>query len=379
MEHSDIIIVGGGLAGLGCAKYLNEHGKKFTLITEDIGGRVKTSPDGKVNYGAYYVTRDCRNIMPYIGKIRTLKWWDYHFHKNGAHYHIFSFRLIKHIPAALRLFPDLLRFRAHFNRLRKNSLNASREELIEADPFLKKCYHQKATDYIREKKLEAFVKEYLEQILWASFFHDPHEVQTAYFLGSLLPIIVPSYSFRFDFKKLIAPFKDAIVADSVVSVQKNDAGFMLRTKNGKSYSCSTLILATPMTVTNALVAPQKIKGTIECSMYHIKGVIRPEYDVKDYNFFSLEEASLTSREEDGTYLYFYTDKDNIDKYFESYEVIARRTWTPALFFLGDEYVNMHPAPHLFLANDHNVASTEDAFINGIYAAKQVLKSLAERR
>lgn len=35
MEHSKIIIVGGGLSGLGCAKRLSENGVDFELITED--------------------------------------------------------------------------------------------------------------------------------------------------------------------------------------------------------------------------------------------------------------------------------------------------------------------------------------------------------
>ncbi|MBU6142189.1 hypothetical protein KGO95_03705 [Patescibacteria group bacterium] len=373
MTHSDILIVGGGLAGLGCAKHLHDQGESFMLVTDTLGGRVKRSPDGKVNYGAYYVTKDCVNIMPYITKVRWLKWSDYHFHRGSEHYHIFSPRLIKHIPAALRLFPDLYRFRRHFNKLRRDSLDHPRKELIEKDPYLSRLYHMKAAEYIKEKKLEAFVKEYLEQILWASFFHDPYEVQAAYFVGSLLPIIIPSYSFEFRFDELVAPFKDVIMTDTVTKVTRTDNGYTVLTKKGDEYSCRTLVLATPMTVTNQLVPPQKIKGTIDCSYYHIRGEIKPEYDVRNYNFFSLEEASLTAHEADGTYLYFYTAKDNIHKYFNKFEVITKDTWHPALFFLGDEYVDMHPAPNLFLANDHNVASTEDAFINGIYAAKTVLR------
>jgi len=45
-----------------------------------------------------------------------------------------------------------------------------------------------------------------------------------------------------------------------------------------------------------------------------------------------------------------------------------------LYFLGDNYIEENPEPNLFLANDHNVPSMEDAFINGKYTAKLVLKS-----
>ena len=370
----EVIIVGSGLSGLGCAKRLHGKGKKFKIITETIGGRVKTSPDGETNYGAYYMTEDCKNILPYVEKTGRVRFSHSHLHSGNDHYHVFSHRLLKHTFAGIKLMKDLYTARKHIIKLRKDSMEHSRKNLIESDPLLKKYYHQKAGDYIKENGLEGLTKEYLEQFLWASFFIDPRKVPTALFLGSLQPLLVPSYTFKFNFDKLIKGFKKDIIFDSVKNIRNKGRYFILKTKSGKTYTCRKLVIATPMKITNKLINPQKIKGGINVSYYHLKGEIRPPYNVNWYNFFSVRERTAISREPNGTYLYFYGGKDNINKYFKSYEVITHDKWEPALHFLGDEYVNMNPAPNLFVATDHDVPGMEDAFITGHYAAKLVLNS-----
>ncbi len=386
MQRSKIMIVGGGLSGLGCAKRLHETGEEFRLITEDIGGRVKTSPDGETNYGAYYITADCHNIMPYVEKISLVHFAKAHFHKWECkkcaeckeHYHAYSLRMLKHIPAGIKLLFELFRFRRHVQKIRGQAKHIPYKELIEADPYLRKYYHQKAGDYIKEHGLEDLTREYLEQFLWAAYFTDPREVSTAIFLAVLKTIIVPSYSFKFHFEKLIAPFKNKIILDSVRKVARLDnQKFRLETGSGKIYECDILVLATPMNITNNLVKPQKIKGGIDVNYYHLRGKIKKEYDVAWYNFFPIEEETVISRELNGTYLYFYGKKDNIAKYFDSWEVIYNGAWRPALFFLGDGYIDSNPERNLFLANDHDVPSTEDAFINGQFIANSILKNISK--
>ncbi len=369
----EVIIVGGGLSGLGCAKRLHENGKSFKIISSDVG-RVMSSPNGKVNYGAYYITQDCKNIMPYITLVSRMRISDYHFHRGKESYSFLPPRVLKYAPEISRLFSDLFRFRLHFNRMREKSLEHSREELIESDELLRKYYHQRAGDYIRERNIQGLVDEYLEQVLWASFFHNPRDVPTFIFMECLLPLIVPSYSFVLDLKKLSRPFRNSFIGDEIVKVSKDKEGIWVLKGKKKVYTTKKLVLATPMTITNTLVKPQKIKKTIDVSFYHVWGDLKPEYAEAGFNFFSKKEKTALSTEKDGSHLYFYKGKDNIKKYFSNYRIITHKSWKPALILLGDEYTKDNPQRNLFLANDHNVASTEDAFINGMYTAKLVMEN-----
>jgi len=372
MKIEETIIVGAGMAGLGCAKKLYENKHKFLIISEDVGGRVKTSPDGQVNYGAYYLTADCKNILPFVTKTGKVQFSNSHLHNGNEHYHLFSLRALKHWPAFLRLLQDLYIFKEHVNKNRKLAVEKSREELIESNPLLKKYYHQKAADYIKERNLEKIVDEYIEQFLWASFFYDCRKVSTILFLGSLLPLVTQGYSFKMNFNEITKGFKNRMITDSVTKVSRKGDYFELKTKKGRNYKCKNLVLATPMTITNKLVKPQKINGGVSVSYYHIKGEIKESYDVKGYNFFALKERTAISKEKDGTYLYFYSGKDNIKKYFKKWKVIAHDSWKPALYFLGDNYVKENPEKNLYIATDHNAPSMEDAFINGMYTAKLVM-------
>lgn len=375
-REAEIIIVGAGLAGLGCALKLWQKGEKnFLIISEDIGGRVKTSPDSNVNYGAYYITKDCKTVMAYVDVKEVMRLSNYRFRDdNGKDYPLFSFKLLKHFYALTKLLIDLIIFRKHFLQIRKMSFEKSRKDLIEGDPLIKKYYHQVAGDYIKERGLESLVKDFLEQALWASFFVDCRTVPTFIFLQCLLPMITKTYSFQLRTDKIISPFEESVVFGSIAYIQKTEKGFVLKTKDGLDYVCKKLVLATPMTITNSLVSPQNIKKTIECKYFHIRGKLKPQYDRHKFNFFPVNQDVALSRELDGSYLYFYTKDPKIEDYFLESEIITSGQWKPALILLGDEYINLNPEKNLFLANDHDVASTEDAFINGMYTAKLVLES-----
>lgn len=168
------------------------------MVTPEIGGRVRTSPNGQVNYGAYYVTADYEWTLPMVKigpKVRITDGW---FHRDGKRYQFLSLRLLKHLPALIRFMSDLREFRKHFNRMNELAVDFSRAELIGANPLLKRTYVQSGRDYIIDRKLEGLFKDFIDPLMWASFFHDPYEVSTFFLLAASLPLIVPMYSFVMD-------------------------------------------------------------------------------------------------------------------------------------------------------------------------------------
>ena len=72
-SHESVIIIGGGIAGLACARRLHDAGHSALLITENLGGRIRTSTDGAVNIGAYYVTRDYSHVNRFVDRGPRLK------------------------------------------------------------------------------------------------------------------------------------------------------------------------------------------------------------------------------------------------------------------------------------------------------------------
>lgn len=62
---NNTIIIGAGISGLACGERLNKYGIDFLIITKDIGGRILTSKDGIINYGAFFVCSDYDNVLNY--------------------------------------------------------------------------------------------------------------------------------------------------------------------------------------------------------------------------------------------------------------------------------------------------------------------------
>lgn len=375
MEKHHIIIVGGGMSGIGCARRLQENGHSFKMITEDIGGRVKTSPDGKVNYGAVYLTKDYKNTLPFAELGRPMKMHEICFWNGNKHYGFFSFRFLKHIPAFLRLRKDVREYQKLFWKQGEMSIDRDRAEIIESNPYSKKCYHQKADEYIHERGLDALVDEYLQPLLWGvSIYSDCREVSKSIFLGLMMALLSTPHFFIMHFDKMIENFKKDILFDAVVEVKRRGGLYHLTTKSGEHYECEKLVLATPMHITNTLVTPQKIKRGADLPYYHLTGEIKAPYDKPIYNLFPVAEKTMIWRDVDGSYLCTFASEDRIGTFFHTWKVITRGKWKSFLYLFGDEIVNVHPEPNLFLANDHNVFSMEAAYISGMYAAKMVMES-----
>lgn len=379
-DIEDTILIGGGMAGVGCARRLLENGKSFRMITPEIGGRVRTSPDGRVNYGAYYVTSDYHWTRPYFKRTDKVRVNDSWYHQGDQRYGFLSTRLVKHLPALYRFLSDLWEFRLRYNAMNALAGDRSRRELINADPMLRQMFDEPASEYIRRRKLEGLFADYIDHLLWATFFCDPSRVSTFLVLAASLPMILTMHSFEFDVAAAIAGYEERIVYSTIASIEIGNDVHHVTTTSGKTFLCRNMVMATPMDITNRLLPSlaQRLRGGIDVSFCHVQGTLRPKYRGARRNFFPSDEAVVISRELDGSYLYYY-EKDNINKYFASHMVVTRDHWKPALFFHGKEFINANPLPNVFITGDHDMPNIENAFLNGRYAASLVLRQEASRQ
>jgi phytoene dehydrogenase-like protein len=79
MPTLETIIIGGGISGLACARRLHEAGREFLLITDRLGGRMFADELPMRNFGAAYVTRDYRHVLPFVGVGPRLRRRDAYF------------------------------------------------------------------------------------------------------------------------------------------------------------------------------------------------------------------------------------------------------------------------------------------------------------
>ena len=82
----ETIIIGAGISGLACARKLHENKKNFLIISEDIGGAITTSKDGKVNYGAQVILKNFHHLKKFAKIVKKMRLRKFGFHEGNKTY-----------------------------------------------------------------------------------------------------------------------------------------------------------------------------------------------------------------------------------------------------------------------------------------------------
>ena len=133
---ADTIIIGAGISGLACARRLQEYSKDFLLISENIGGRILTSDDGTVNYGAYFVCSDYNNLLNFVKLKNRIKLTDFCFHENNKVFSLIETEIILYLLQFIKFSKDHFKFRRELRKFRETTKNFSQKNAIENNQFL---------------------------------------------------------------------------------------------------------------------------------------------------------------------------------------------------------------------------------------------------
>jgi len=369
----DTIIVGAGISGLACAKRLEEFDKDFLIISKEVGGRILTSEDGSVNYGAFFVCSDYHHVLQHVKLHSRIKLSDFCFHENDVSYPLFEPRLLLYLYQFMKIRKLLYRFRKSIQTFRKNAETTSQKTVIESDPFLYDLYKKTAVDLIREYAIEQGTDRYLSKALYSTTFSSIHEMNAFHFLLFLMPLITPIYTFIFEKEKMISPFQDKIIHGSVSDVCYSSGKYAVKAKKS-TYYAKNLVLATEIGWSKKLAGVTKINKSVSTNMLHVRGTPKRSIAKKKYHLFSHSSMVQGIADlQDGSYLFYYKNKQpSLERFFTNPEVIAHHFWGPAGRINGHFLIDSFRGNNMFLIGDYNVAGLEEAFITGIFAANQII-------
>lgn len=371
----ETIIIGAGIAGLGCARQLSQNQRNFLVISEDIGGRIMTSADGRANYGAYFVLKNYHHILPLVKKGKKLHPFFVEFHDKKKHYYHLA-KISRHPVQVMRLLFLLHKFKKRYEHFKKMCETKSQKSLIEKDAQFKKLYSQPATDFIKEKKIAAIANKFLSEGVYLCTFLPLSQVSAFDFMRLCLCLITPAYEFTFLQDKTTEHFKDKIVLDSVTKIKK-DKEYEVYTKSGKLYKARNLVVAVPPTIAQQLLKIKKIKEGSNASVFHVAGILKESWKGGQFELFDSRSPVIFIRKQsDGSFI-FYSKVANphLEDYFLHPKIIFKKQWQPAFNISGNTLLDCEQGEHLYLIGDYNIIGLEDSYITGVCAANKIFSSL----
>lgn len=373
-KQVETIIIGAGISGLACAQHLQQHNKDFLLLSKDIGGRIRTSTDGRINYGAFFICSDYHHVLQHVTLQNRIRIRDFCFHEpDHSCFKFFELQLLAYAAQFIKVINCLYKFRKALRKLRITSTNISQKTAIENDEFLYKLYMKNAAAFITELHLEKGTERYLSKALNSTTFSQVHQMNAFSFLQFLLPLITPIYTFTFNKEQMIEPFKEKILIGTALDVKYKDLRYHIKFQDTR-YQSKNIVLATDILWSQQFSGIEKTNKPIATNMIHLAGQLHKTIPKKKYHLFSPQmDAQAIADNTDGTYLLYYKEQQpNLKNYFSQSKILASHQWNPAGTINGHTLIESYRGNNMYLIGDYNVAGLEESFITGLYCAHHII-------
>ncbi len=366
--------MGGGIAGLACARRLHDSRRPFLLITEDVGGRIRTSADGTLNLGAYYVRGDYSHVNRYLERGRRIKRHHILRGDQDGSFTRWDVPALLH-PAQTIRFVRLMRdFRRLYETFKQDCLLISQADAIRANPLLWQLYHEPAPEFIRRHRIEDITRSYLAPAIQGTGFTSVGKLTAFTLLVGVLPTIIPVFEYTFRFDRLTDGFEDAFLFDSVTAVSPTSGHYSIQTRRA-SFAADNVVVATPIDVAARLLDLGPVKSPVHAHMFVVRGTLRRPWAAATFTLFPEgDPVHALARQTGGSILLSsVSDDPEFSRYFSTWEIVEHHHWNPAFHLEGDALLECEQRQGLYLIGDHNVCDLEDTYITGVHAANRILE------
>lgn len=374
VRSHDTVIIGGGIAGLACARRLHDGGRSFLLITENIGGRIRRSTDGAANLGAYYVRGDYHHVNRFVDRGRQIKRRRILRGVGDGLFTQSDLPLLRYLPQTVRFVRFMREFRNHYEHFKQDCLRMSQAQAIRSNPLLWDLYREPAPRMIQRLRIEDLARLYLAPAVHGTAFTSVDRVTAFTLLVGVLPTVIPMFEYTFRFDLITAGLEKALLFDSVTEVTTTGGRYSIQTRTSGILAADHVVVATPIDVSARLLELGPVKRPISAHTFIVKGNLRHPLDRAPFTLFPEGDPTFGIARQSGGSILFCSDSDDpdFDKHFTSWEVVEHHHWNPAFQLEGDALLECEQGPGLFVIGDHNVCDLEDAYITGVYAANRIL-------
>ncbi|PIR53367.1 hypothetical protein COU76_01495 [Candidatus Peregrinibacteria bacterium CG10_big_fil_rev_8_21_14_0_10_49_10] len=376
MDTYDILIVGGGMAGLGCARVLREKGATdFCLVTEHVGGRAPLTGHDALS-SACYARSDYCHMQPFLSYGRRASIWKGRLITQEKKWRPSAIAL-RHPILFLSFVFHIWRFDRRYQRFMRRNEFMSQKESMEKDPELLKIYNQSASDFLHEHGLAPLGTVLISTLVRVTSFLSLEESSAFLMLWIWLILLRRARECTVDGEKITENLHFCITLDCVCSIKQKKDEWVVETTSGHTMAARRLVMATPITVTQKLLNISSPGRTdLNVFMAKVRGTAKKKYVDGRYNVFPMgcPDVSIIDGE-DGTYeLYSLRADFDLSHYFDDYCVLYTKSWEPAAC-LGKELHFSQKGNNLFIVGDCNFPCLEAAYVSGMQAAKALLERM----
>ncbi len=372
--HYQTIIIGGGVAGLACANELSKQGHDFLLVSKNLGGRLCSSWNDASNYGAYVIPNTDEKILHLVERTQRIRLFHLDFHRQKQRYSFLE--IFSHQKEFFHFIPFLVFYRSLYKKFRAHAMQHGQAAAFSAFPLVYELYQTPATRFIRDRGIQTITDRFLCEPVWMCTFAPIANLNAFDFMHIVMNLGVPVYKFRTKIQEVIHPYKKRIRLAEVKNLYEADE-IQLQLHDKSTLWCRQLVLATPLDVTHKFLNVQLNKKPCSAHLFHVKGILRPEFTEGDLELFHEREHTIFfSQEADGTTIFYSTTKKpNLERFFLTHTILYHRHWNPAFYLGGNTIIDPCYSKQITLAGDFNIVGMEDSYISGLFAARRVLTSL----
>jgi hypothetical protein len=385
MRAPETLIVGGGIAGLACARRLFEAGRDFLLVTDRLGGRMFAAGSG-APFGAAYLTRDYTHVRRHVRLGPRVRRRDVYYRDGGRLRTVVHARSLGRLGPLARLCAALLAFRARLNRLRARAPSRCQAELLREDDYLLRCAHEPASAFVRANGLEELDEVFTNPLVHSTVFVPTSGLNTFYYLACLMPVILRIYlaDFSRTLPSLTAGFGDRVALGHVHRLELDGPGGHRAETVLGTLRPRFVVAATPphnlRTYCPELAAGPAARE-VPVRTLHVRGRRRPEYLPGKMVFLPPGDSPTVLFPHRGAgldVLFCKSDNPDLERYYLDPGVVGRAAWRTAVVLAGAAWRPLEPRPGVFTVGDYNVCGLEDSYLTGLFAANRILAELSHQ-